>query len=250
MANILVVDDSYIMRMKIKAMLNNTGHTVVGEAMNGEQAIMEYTQKKPDIVTMDISMPVMDGILALKMILSRFPDAKVIVISALDKKNMVYTALESGARNYILKPIDEAKLIKTIEAVLKDNEPRKIVKIPDTSHSIEDEQPFDLDATINMPFSIDNKSGTFIINIGKTLHSENFLPLGNAIQGFLFVKPLSIVLNFGNTEDLEDDVLERIKKLVSAVKVVGGAVKFAATTQNMRDRLRAIMPIIQIITLV
>lgn len=120
MAKILVVDDSYIMRMKIKTMLSSAGHDVVGEAVNGEQAIIEYTQKQPDVVTMDISMPVMDGISSLRMILSKFPKARVIVISALDKKNMVLSALESGARNYILKPIDEIKLIKVIESVLRD----------------------------------------------------------------------------------------------------------------------------------
>lgn len=247
MANILIVDDSYIMRMKIKTMLTNAGHTVVGEAINGEQAIHEYTQKKPDIVTMDISMPVMDGILSMKMILSYFPEAKIIVISALDKKNMVFAALEGGAKNYILKPIDEAKLISTIDLVLKDEGAQKTFKLPKTS--IAEQQVMNFEAEIHTPFSIDNKSGTFVINIGKTLHSENFMALGNAVQGFLYIKPLSIVFNFGHSDEVNDDVLESIKKLVLAIKLVGGHVRFASANPAMHQRLTAMIPGVQIMSL-
>lgn len=250
MAKVLIVDDSYIMRMKIKTMLTNAGHTVVGEAVNGEMAIIEYTQKKPDIVTMDISMPVMDGILALKMILSRFPEAKIIVISALDKKNMVYTALESGAKNYILKPIDEAKLIQIIESVLKDNKPRKPIQLIPEEDVAAITSSLNLDADINKPFSIDNKSGTFVINIGKTLHQEGFVGLSNAVQGFLYVKPLSIIFNFGDSDEINDDILESIKKLVSAIKMVGGMVKFATVNKNMQDRLTKLNPGVPIMAMV
>jgi CheY-like chemotaxis protein len=207
---------------------------------------MEYTHEKPDIVTMDISMPVMDGILALKMILSRFPDAKIIVISALDKKNMVFTALESGARNYILKPIDEAKLVKTIETVLKDDKPRKAFRAPETGEQLPG-QSFNLDYERGTPFSIDNRNGTLVINIKPNINPDNFMALGSAVQGFLYIKPLSLIFNFGNTDEIDDGLLERIKKLVSAVKVVGGSVKFAATGPDLQDRLNRKMPEIDII---
>lgn len=235
MANILIVDDSYIMRMKIKTMLINAGHTVVGEAMNGEMAVMEYSQKKPDIVTMDISMPVMDGILALKMILSRFPDAKVIVISALDKKKMVYTALESGAKNYILKPVDEAKLISTINSVLKDEQPRRPKKSAGSdSAGMEPSAMSD----VMRPFTIENRSGTFVINLGKALKPDNFSVLANTIQGFLFVKPLSIVINFADTDAIHEEVLESMKMLVSAIRMVNGTVRFAAISQTLQELLQ------------
>lgn len=249
MAKILVVDDSYIMRMKIKTMLSSAGHDVVGEAVNGEQAIIEYTQKQPDVVTMDISMPVMDGISSLRMILSKFPKARVIVISALDKKNMVLSALESGARNYILKPIDEIKLIKVIESVLRDESIPRRSQLNAEAKETESAVPFDLESEIHTPFSIDNKSGTLVINIGKTLHSENFSALGNAVQGLLFIKPLSIIFNFGNTEETDDEVLQSIKKLTLGIKAVNGNIQLASTSESMRDRLQITMPNIHLINL-
>lgn len=236
MAKILVVDDSYIMRMKIRTMLANAGHTVVGEAVNGEQAIAEYTQKQPDIVTMDISMPVMDGVSALRMIMSRFPQARVIVISALERKNMVLAALESGARNYLLKPVDEGKLIKVIETVLRDEKiPKRILM---TSEEQEEAGiPIDLETELNTPFSIDNKSGILVINIGKELHSENFSALSSAVQGLLFIKPLSVIINFGKMENLEDALLEGIKRMITSIKAVNGSVKLAARSKAIQEKL-------------
>ncbi len=248
MAKILVVDDSYIMRMKIKTMLTNAGHTVVGEAANGEQAIIEYTQKQPDIVTMDISMPVMDGISALRMIITRFPKARVIVISALEKKNMVLAALESGARNYLLKPIDEIKLIKVIEAVLRDEGiPKRIFM--DRGAKEEETIAFDLESEVKTPFSIDNKSGTLVINIGRTLHSDNFSALSSAVQGLLFIKPLSIIINFGKAEEFEEDLLDEIKKMITSIKAVNGSVQLAATSESMRERLTHTMTNVHLIHL-
>jgi two-component system chemotaxis response regulator CheY len=248
LASILIVDDSYIMRMKIKAMLTNAGHTVAGEAMNGEMAVMEYSQKKPDIVTMDISMPVMDGILALKMILSRFPDAKIIVISALDKKKMVYTALESGAKNYILKPVDEAKLISTINSVLKDDQPRRPIRSAG-ENDLADMKPFSSSDAIR-PFTIDNRSGTFVINIGKALKPENFNNLANTIQGFLFVKPLSIVFNFADADEIHEEVIEGLKMLTSAIQMIKGTVRFATTNQVIQELLQDQFPGIPVMALV
>jgi DNA-binding NarL/FixJ family response regulator len=247
MAKILVVDDSYIMRMKIKTMLTNAGHDVVGEASNGEQAIIEYTQKQPDIVTMDISMPVMDGVSALRMIMSKFPRARVIVISALEKKNMVLTALDSGARNYLLKPIDEVKLMKVIDNVLKDDKPPKKLWMNGDTTEEEEAIAFDLETEIKTPFSIDNKSGTLVINIGKTLHAENFSALSNAVQGLLFIKPLSIIINFGKVEDLEEELLEGIKKMIASIKAVNGSVKLAAASDIIREKLTGSMSSVKLI---
>jgi len=247
MAKILVVDDSYIMRMKIKTMLTNAGHDVVGEASNGEQAIIEYTQKQPDIVTMDISMPVMDGVSALRMIMSKFPRARVIVISALEKKNMVLAALDSGARNYLLKPIDEVKLMKVIDNVLKDDKPPKKLWMNGDTTEEEEAIAFDLETEIKTPFSIDNKSGTLVINIGKTLHAENFSALSNAVQGLLFIKPLSIIINFGKVEDLEEELLEGIKKMIASIKAVNGSVKLAAASDIIREKLTGSMSSVKLI---
>jgi len=118
MANVLVVDDSTIMRRNLSAILTNAGHTIVAEAANGELGVKEYKKRKPDLVTMDITMPILDGISAVKQIMAVDPEAQIIMISSLDQKFMVLTALQNGARHYIIKPFSPEKVIKVIEDVL------------------------------------------------------------------------------------------------------------------------------------
>ena len=122
MAKILVVDDSLIMRKKLKMILKSGGHEVVADAANGISAIEEYEKWKPDVVTMDITMPVLDGVSAVKKIVSLDPDAKIIMISAINQQNSVFEAIESGAKHYIVKPINNDKVLKTIEDVLTNKE--------------------------------------------------------------------------------------------------------------------------------
>lgn len=121
MAKILIVDDSMIMRRNLKAILAEAGHSVIAEASNGKEAVMEYENHMPDLVTMDITMPVMNGIEAVKQIMSKFPEAKIIMISALDQRNMVFEALENGASHYIVKPITPDNVLSVIGAVLGEN---------------------------------------------------------------------------------------------------------------------------------
>ncbi|MGE5676536.1 MAG: response regulator [Pseudomonadota bacterium] len=118
MAKVLVVDDSSIMRRNLSAILENAGHTIVGEAANGETGVMEYKLRRPDLVTMDITMPLLDGINAVKQIIEFDPDAQVIMISSLDQKRMVLTALKNGARHYIIKPFTPEKVLDVITEVL------------------------------------------------------------------------------------------------------------------------------------
>lgn len=117
MANILIVDDSCIMRRNLRVLLTKAGHQIVAEASDGMQAYQEYVKHRPDLVTMDITMPVMNGIDSLKQIIASDPEARVVMVSALDQRNMIFEALESGAKHYILKPINE-KTLEVIEEVL------------------------------------------------------------------------------------------------------------------------------------
>jgi YesN/AraC family two-component response regulator len=109
MARILIVDDSMIMRRNLKTILTEAGHTIVGEA---------NATHMPDLVTMDINMPVMNGIESVKRIIEIFPDARIVMISALEQRHMVFEALKSGAKHYIVKPIVEDKVIEVITQVL------------------------------------------------------------------------------------------------------------------------------------
>lgn len=119
MARVLIADDSIIMRKNLKSILTEAGHTVVAEASNGIQAYSEYEKFTPDLVTMDITMPILDGLQAVKKIIRSFPDAKIIMISAFDQKNMVFQALETGAKHYIMKPITPEKVLSVVNEVLQ-----------------------------------------------------------------------------------------------------------------------------------
>ncbi len=114
MANILIVDDAKIMRANIKKMLNHLEHTVIGEAANGYEAIEQYKLLKPDLVTMDITMPnyegVEDGIEAVKQITSFDSSAKIIMITSHGEQDKVIKAIQNGASNYVLKPLQIDKL--------------------------------------------------------------------------------------------------------------------------------------------
>lgn len=118
MASIMIVDDSIIIRKALKKILVKLGHEVIAEVSNGREAVGQFAISQPDIVTMDISMPIMDGINAVKEIMEDYSEAKIIMISAIDQKHLVFEALQSGAKHYIVKPFDETIVQDTISLVL------------------------------------------------------------------------------------------------------------------------------------
>ncbi|MBU5266366.1 response regulator [Virgibacillus proomii] len=118
MAKILVVDDANFLRMTLSTILKKKHHEIVGEAENGEEAVRLYQELKPDIVTMDITMPVMNGIEAIKEIMQIDKDALIIVCSAMGQQKVVVEAIELGAKDFIIKPFDENRIFDTIDRVL------------------------------------------------------------------------------------------------------------------------------------
>jgi two-component system chemotaxis response regulator CheY len=111
MKRVMIVDDSLIIRMNLKKFFASHGYEVVAEAANGEDAVQKYFQHNPDMVTMDITMPVLDGISALKQIRARDENAVVIMISALGQEAKILEALDNGAQHYIVKPFNETDLL-------------------------------------------------------------------------------------------------------------------------------------------
>lgn len=118
MARILIVDDAKFMRLTLANILNNANHEIVGEAENGLEAVELYRQETPDLVTMDITMPEMSGIEAVRKIREEFPDAKIIMCSAMGQQKMVVEAIEAGAKDFIIKPFDENRVLEAINRVL------------------------------------------------------------------------------------------------------------------------------------
>lgn len=115
---ILIVDDAAFMRMTLKNILSENGYLIIGEAANGREAVQMFKEKRPDLVTMDITMPEMNGIEALKQIRAIDPHAVVVMFTAMGQKAMVLESMKEGAKNFIVKPFKKEIVIETLEKVL------------------------------------------------------------------------------------------------------------------------------------
>lgn len=118
MANILVVDDSRTSRKILRGILEGAGFTIVAEATNGVEGYDKYVEFQPDLVTMDITMPVLDGLGGLKKIKEAFPESKVVMVTAAGQKNKMVEAVQNGADDFIPKPFDSEQLVATLKRVL------------------------------------------------------------------------------------------------------------------------------------
>ncbi len=118
MANVLLVDDAAFMRMTIRKMIEEDGYTIVGEAGNGVEAVQKYMDIRPDVVMLDITMPEMNGVDALKRIKEFDPNAKVIMCSAMGQQVMVAQAIQCGAKDFIVKPFQKDRIIAALKRVL------------------------------------------------------------------------------------------------------------------------------------
>ena len=116
--NILICDDAAFMRMMIKDILTKNGYNIVGEAENGAKAVEKYNELKPDLVLMDITMPQMDGIEALKKIKASDPNASIIMCSAMGQQAMVIESIQSGAKDFIVKPFQADRVLEAVQKVV------------------------------------------------------------------------------------------------------------------------------------
>ncbi len=118
MKKVLIVDDTSVVRLMMKKVLKQGGFEVVGEVTNGKDALEKYKELKPDVVTMDMIMPEADGIQATKDIIAYDEDAKVVMVSGIDQKEMLMQAIKAGASAYIVKPFESDRVIKTLNEVI------------------------------------------------------------------------------------------------------------------------------------
>jgi len=116
---VMLVDDAAFMRMMLKDILGNNGYQIVGEAENGMVAVEKHAELKPDITIMDITMPEMDGLQAVKEIRSKDPQAKVIMCSAMGQQAMVIEAIQSGAKDFVVKPFQAERVLEAVAKALK-----------------------------------------------------------------------------------------------------------------------------------
>lgn len=118
MPSVLVVDDSSFMRTTLSNMFAKWGFEVVGKASNGQEAIDLYKELQPDLVTMDVTMPILSGLEAAKEILSEFPEAKIIMVTALRQQRLIIEALELGVKDFITKPFEPEQLKDIVDKVM------------------------------------------------------------------------------------------------------------------------------------
>ena len=114
MAKILIVDDARTSRKVLRGILEEGGHEIVDEAANGQEGVQKFQACKPDIVTMDITMPVLDGMEALKMIKALKPDMKVVMVTAAGQKSKMIDCIKLGANEFLTKPFDKEEIVSVI----------------------------------------------------------------------------------------------------------------------------------------
>lgn len=115
---VIIVDDMLYMRSRLRKILEGMGFLVVGEAENGEVAVQQYTDLRPDLVLLDVTMPEMNGLEALQVIMKKNSNAKVIIVSGMGQKRYVQDAILAGAKNYIMKPFDDEAMCKILTPYL------------------------------------------------------------------------------------------------------------------------------------
>ena len=114
MAKILIVDDSRTSRKMLRNILKSNGHEIIDEAVNGQEGVQKFQALKPDVVTLDITMPVVDGVEALKMIKALDPESKVVMVTAAGQKNKMIECIKAGANEFLTKPFEQQEIVDVI----------------------------------------------------------------------------------------------------------------------------------------
>ena len=114
MAKILIVDDSRTSRKMLRNILESNGHEIIDEAVNGQEGVQKFQALKPDFVTLDITMPVVDGVEALKMIKALDPESKVVMVTAAGQKNKMIECIKAGANEFLTKPFEQQEIVDVI----------------------------------------------------------------------------------------------------------------------------------------
>lgn len=234
MARVMIVDDSGIVRKNMEIMLKKAGHEVVATADNGINAYMEYKRKLPDLVTMDLTMPDMDGIEAMQKIILDFPDAKIIVVSGLNERQSIIKAVRCGACHFLTKPIDQDKLMSVVDMVL--------VKGFDQNKRLELVQRLEVDAKgrekKQVPYVIEDKEGKYVvITINDTIQNNHMASLQTDIDNLLFKFQTKFIFDFGNG-GMPFDLLPRLNALITIIKTEDGMVRAVSTNAQFVQQVK------------
>lgn len=236
MARILIVDDSAVARKGLREIVTSLAHSVVGEAENGTQAFVEYTRLKPDIVTMDLTMQGMSGAEATSKLIATFPEARIIVISAMEERKVVLDALERGARHFIIKPINREKVASVLTNVLQQafdkQKHRELVckmkGMGDSTHSVRPENVY------MPPHQIIRDGNLTIVKINANLTMTSCQSLAIEMEEYLTGEP-KVLFDFGITVGLDKKVLAEVDKLIRKIEEGPGILKAVSRNSAFVD---------------
>lgn len=240
----MIVDDSKIMRRILKSIIVRAGFDVIAEAENGNEAIEHYKYFKPDLVTMDLTMPKMNGVEATGKIMEFDPDARIIMISAEGEQRLVFEAIRKGAKGYLLKPVHPEKVIKA----MKDALPEELVASPKKGKTAKAKKGEDgqkaskagLGVRVTdgkLPFDIEDFDDLVIVRVSKFLDEENVLLLQEALEHVLDENQLKVVIDLGEIDHLEEAVFDRLTECIKKFKAKKVVVKILSIEASFKDKL-------------
>lgn len=235
MARILIVDDSAVARKSLREIVISLAHTVVGEAENGTQAFVEYTRLKPDIVTMDLTMQGMSGAETTSKLIATFPEARIIVISAMEERRVVLDALERGARHFIIKPINQEKVASVLTNVLQQvfdkHKHRELVR---KMKGMGDPASVRPENVYMPPHQIMRDGSLTIIKVNANLTMTSCQSLAIEMEEYLTGEP-KMLFDFGVTAGFDKKVLAEVDKLIRKIEEGPGILKAVSRNSEFVD---------------
>ncbi|MBP2626256.1 MAG: response regulator [Firmicutes bacterium] len=243
MARVLIADDSAVARKILREIVISLGHVVVGEVPNGSQAFVEYSKLKPDVVTMDLTMQGLGGAEATSKIIATFPEARIIVISAMEERRVVIDSLERGARHFIIKPISKEKVAAVLNNVLhQEVDLKKHIERVRKMKGSDDLSPMTgsvADKYLS-PYFIRAQGDNLVhvvINSNITLISCQSLAL--ELEEHLTGKS-RVLLDFGTMLTLDKALLAKLNELVETIINNSGIVKAISNNKEFVESIAKI----------
>lgn len=232
-ARVLIVDDSAVARKSLREIINDLGHTVVGEAENGSRAFVEYTRLKPDVVTMDLTMQGLGGAEATSKIIAADPRARIIVISAMEARLAIIDALERGARHFIIKPIKSDKIAAALFNVLRQDfdQNEHMERVRKLKDMIAAEQ-IAVNKMVLPPYRISHDGNKLIhVMISDSITPNSFQSLALEMEEYLDCS-LRVLFDFGAMLHLEESLVLSFGGLIKKVEDNNGLVKAIANSER------------------